>query len=414
LPEIRQIRDSQGELITSPATAMLRFNNRYKPDDIVVQLQSGTVTLIGGRDIKAEEFEFTLTAITPGSPMPSETTGSVRNGRDGGASIHINSFVFPGEISFTEDDVGVHRYTIRQVIPPTGTDGDENITYDNKTVTVTITVGRDMTTGKLTTTTVYTVGTGTVPNVVFENVFTPGSIDLPLAGTVALIGAELEMNQFAFRVTETDSPAIQADNNEGYYTPMEWNSRNDSDGGIPLLDIQLPAVGVYEFKAEQIERERDDGIYRDPEIFIVTVHVTIGDAVSGELRKEVTITRQSDGADVTTGTGILFVNRQGLNVTFKSNVPADIKGVGDWVLLPEDHAKVGVLHGDVLGSDMPGPIETATGRPGYVFLGWTTAPTLVKIVGGVEFPLDFDDDITGPHQVPPRRTPGFMGPGRQP
>lgn len=147
---------------TAPATKV-EFNNTYKAKETTVTFQ-GLKTFTGGRDLKENEFSFTLAALN-GAPMAVNASAeTVKNAADG-------KFTF-STITFTEE--GTYKYELTEV-----KGDDEKVTYDASKYTLTVTV-TDVN-GELKATTAVTKGTESVEDYGFTNIFAPSSASVDIA-----------------------------------------------------------------------------------------------------------------------------------------------------------------------------------------------------------------------------------------
>lgn len=117
--------------VTSSNNTKLNFKNEYKATgNIEIQAK----TTLKGRTLEKEEFQYKITAVTKGAPMPKNTT--VKNKADGMVAF--------AQISFDEDSIGnTYEYRITQV---KGT--LSKVTYDTTAYTVKVTIN-DKGNGKL-------------------------------------------------------------------------------------------------------------------------------------------------------------------------------------------------------------------------------------------------------------------------
>ncbi|MCY7094366.1 hypothetical protein MK476_08215, partial [Streptococcus oralis] len=143
--EINPVITKSGD---NPVTNMI-FNNEYIPSEAKVNLE--VTKKLTGRELKADEFEFTLT----------DQVGNVetaKNDANGKVKFH--------ELTF--DEAGTYTYTIKEVKGGTTENG---ITYDSKTVTAKVTVTDDGH-GKLTAVVDYS-SDGTANSTIFTNTYNP-------------------------------------------------------------------------------------------------------------------------------------------------------------------------------------------------------------------------------------------------
>ena len=238
--EINPVITKSGD---NPVTNMI-FNNEYIPSEAKVNLE--VTKKLTGRELKADEFEFTLT----------DQVGNVETAKN-----DANGKVKFKELTF--DEVGTYTYTIKEVKAGTTENG---ITYDSKTVTAKVTVTDDGH-GKLTAVVDYS-SDGTANSTTFTNTYNPAKVKAPVSATKSFINKNtntpmpLKGGEFVFALL----------NHEG--DPVE-KTTNDADGNIKFKDLEFEKAGtyqytIYEHKAGQIE----NGITYSNKTVEVTIEVT--------------------------------------------------------------------------------------------------------------------------------------------
>ncbi len=238
----------------SSAATDIIFENAYDPTDATVQL-SGTKQLTG-KIIRDGEFEFEITAVTAGAPMPA--AGIVKN--IGGA------FSF-GTITYTE--AGEYVYTVTEVDL-----GKKNYTYDKSVYTVTVTV-TDNSEGLLTAT--YTIAKDNMSSVeiYFVNGYAPEAktydIYAEFGGEKTLVGRTLRDGEFEFKLIN----AITG-------KQVGETVKNDAAGKIQFPALTFTSVGTYHYKISEVLGD-ENGISYDPVVYHVVIGVAqIDDANSSE------------------------------------------------------------------------------------------------------------------------------------
>ncbi len=238
--EINPVITKSGD---NPVTNMI-FNNEYIPSEAKVNLE--VTKKLTGRELKADEFEFTLT----------DQVGNVETAKN-----DANGKVKFKELTF--DEAGTYTYTIKEVKGGTTENG---ITYDSKTVTAKVTVTDDGH-GKLTAVVDYS-SDGTANSTIFTNTYNPAKVKAPVSATKSFINKNtntpmpLKGGEFVFSLL----------NHEG--DPVE-KTTNDADGNIKFKDLEFEKAGtyhytIYEHKAGQIE----NGITYSNKTVEVTIEVT--------------------------------------------------------------------------------------------------------------------------------------------
>lgn len=207
------IKNKQNE----PVSEMV-FDNKYNPEETSALIFGSKKLESDHKQLEADEFEFVITAITEGAPMPKETT--VKNTDTG---------VFQFD-SITFKKVGTYKYEITEKNL-----GKNGYTYDDAKFTVTVTV-EDDNNGKLTAT-VEGVGTATTPEIKFVNSYAPKEVDLVLGKngefTKILKGRELLENEFIFSLLDEDNNEIA-------------NAKNGLLGKFQF-ELNFTKAGVYKY-----------------------------------------------------------------------------------------------------------------------------------------------------------------------
>ncbi|MEI3192988.1 MAG: FctA domain-containing protein [Lachnospiraceae bacterium] len=178
------------------------FSNSYEATGSAVL--SGTKTLIGGtKELKAGDFSFKIYEVkmqkkSDDSDELVEVEEALKDAA--GQEITVSNdakgnFTFP-EISYTQNDVGVHTYRIKEI-----NDGKPGYTYDSASVEVTINVKDNHNKTLDTTERTYKKGGTTVGAINFENSYAANGSFTPQA-IKALEGHKLSADQFTFVLYE--------------------------------------------------------------------------------------------------------------------------------------------------------------------------------------------------------------------
>ncbi len=262
----------------TPGSTTPTFVNEYIPSASDFVTISGKKEIIGDRILSANEFEFKLTAVTSGAPMPQSNT--VKNLANG-------SFAF-GAIEFTDAHKG-------QTFVYTVTELDENkiggfTSYDNSVYTVIVTVvdNGDQT---LTANAVITKNSSAVSDIVFINTYDAKDAEVTIDGTKMLEGKTLQENEFEFKLTAVTSGAPM---------PQSGTAKNSANGSFAFDKITFSKAGTYVYTVT----EKNGGIQNygyDSSVYTVTITVT--DNAQGLLSAKVELLKNDNPA-----TEIVFKN----------------------------------------------------------------------------------------------------------
>ncbi len=245
------------------------FTNEYVPSSSDFVTISGEKQIVGDRVLNVNEFEFAITAVTAGAPMPSVTT--VKNDSNG-------SFVFE-PIEFKDSHKGnTYEYKITEV----DTDKIGGFAYDGTVykVLVTVTDNGDQT---ITANAVISTAAGTVENIVFKNTYDAKDAEVVLEGTKLLTGKALQNNEFDFELKAVTVGAPM---------PSSSVAKNDANGRFAFEKITFSKSGTYVYELV----EKDGGIANyDYDESVYTVTVTVTDDSQGTLNYDVDFMK--DGMD---------------------------------------------------------------------------------------------------------------------
>ena len=248
------------------STDKAAFDNGYDPEDVTLG-KDGNAALGGskelaGRDLKAGEFEFTLTANDK-APMPEGVTGTQTVKNDG-----AGNFTF-GNITYTKP--GNYEYTISEKPGSVG-----GVTYDDEVYTVIVEVTDNG--GQLVANVQYIDGENN--QAVFHNTYAAAKTSVTLGAMKNLEGRELKTGEFSFELKQND---IVVD-----------TKTNAGTGAIQFAPIEFTTAGVYTYTIVETTGSLG-GIAYDPAVYTVTVTVT--DDLQGHLNAVASY--QKDGVDVT-------------------------------------------------------------------------------------------------------------------
>ena len=226
------------------------FTNSYKPGSEVSSVtdQITATKVLGGRDLKADEFHFEL---VEGNDVVATGTNDARG------KITMNP------IEYTE--AGEHTYTLREVNGGTASNG---ITYDGKTYTVVTTI-TDNGDGTLSATHVLKGA----DEAKFTNFYKPGSKDSSvtdqITATKSLDGRDLKAGEFRFELVEGNNVVTTGTNN--------------ADGKIMMDPITYTEAGEHTYTLRETKAgATENGItYSTAEYTIVTKVTDNGDGTLG-------------------------------------------------------------------------------------------------------------------------------------
>ncbi|MBQ7968634.1 MAG: VWA domain-containing protein [Clostridia bacterium] len=221
----------------------IEFENKYNPKETSA-LIFGTKELQGGHKVlSADEFEFTIEAVTNGAPLPLQTT--VKNSATG-------TFQF-GTITYTK--LGEYEYKITEKNL-----GKTGYTYDTTVYTVVVKVTDDNSNGQLLAT-VIGVGTAQDPAIKFVNKYVPKDVDVELGAegelTKELDGRDIKDKEFIFAVLDGDKEITTA--------------KNDANG-LFKFELNFTKAGTYVYKV--VEKNNGvAGVTYDDKIYNVEIKI---------------------------------------------------------------------------------------------------------------------------------------------
>ncbi len=205
-----------------------------------------------GRALKYQEFTFVL------KDSEGVVLQTVQNEEDGSIPF--------GPINFNETQLGVHAYTISELIPDEA-DKETGMTYDGKVITFTVTVFDPWGKGKL------KVKVGEVEDTVFLNEY-EASGSLELEATKELIGRELKEGEFKFLLKDINEDVV-------------GEATNAQDGTIVFDSIPYTEEDIGKTFTYTIEEVAGTETGMDYATNVVTVTVEVSDAGEGDLDLDV-------------------------------------------------------------------------------------------------------------------------------
>ena len=222
----------------------IEFDNEYKPNSTFADILGEKVLNSEHKTIEADEFEFTISAVTENAPLPTKTT--VKNNADG-------KFQF-GRIEFTK--TGVYKYTVTE-----NKAGKLGYTYDETVYSVTVTVTDDGFDGQLDAKVEGVLDTNDNAIIKFVNGYTPKPVDVTIgaAGELSkeLDGRDLEANEFEFALMES--------------TTEKATAKNDANGKFKFT-LSFDKVGTYEYTVTE-KNNGIKGITYDDSVYNVKIEI---------------------------------------------------------------------------------------------------------------------------------------------
>mgnify|MGYP000961589231 FL=1 len=222
--------DGEGKLtanVTYPADK--EFNNSYGASKTPAPL--AVKKTLTGRELKADEFEFTLT------DQDGNVKETVKNDKDGNVKFSALSF----------DKAGTFTYKIAELyLPATG------ITYDTKTITATVTV-TDNGKGVLEATVSYD------DEKAFENTYTPaGATSVTLGAKKVLEGKDLEAGKYSFELKKADGTVVETVTNAAdgtvTFSPISYDESQVGAHKYTISEVAGSETGItYDKTVQEVE-----------------------------------------------------------------------------------------------------------------------------------------------------------------
>ena len=222
--------DGEGNLtanVTYPADK--EFNNSYGASKTPATL--AVKKTLTGRELKADEFEFTLT------DQDGNVKETVKNDKDGNVKFSALEF----------DKVGTFTYKIAE---KAGT--ATGITYDTKTITATVTVA-DNGKGALEATVTYD------DEKAFENTYTPaGATSVTLGAKKVLEGKDLEAGKYSFELKKADGTVVETVTNAAdgtvTFSPISYDESQVGTHKYTISEVAGTETGItYDKTVQEVE-----------------------------------------------------------------------------------------------------------------------------------------------------------------
>lgn len=237
------------------------FANAYVAAPVDMRIEGTKV--LDGRQLKADDFEFTLIGSFTGTEY--ETVTNDANG----------VFKFSPR---TATSVGTYRFRVVEKHTAKG-----GISYDSSIFVVVFTVKDDLYGNLYVESTEYFKNDVAVNGIVFNNSYKAAPVYIDIAGTKKLDGRQLEGDEFTFELYK-----------KGESTPVK-TVKNAKDGSFVFEDIGFDKAGTYEYTVKELKGEKY-GITYDQNAYNVKVEVK--DDLLGRLYAEVTTTLATGSAEI--------------------------------------------------------------------------------------------------------------------
>ena len=214
---------------TSEQTAELTVTNKYTVKPTSASLE--VTKKLTGRELKADEFEFTLT------DQDGNVKETVKNDKDGNVKF--------SELEF--DKAGTYTYKIAE---KAGT--ATGIQYYTKTITATVTVV-DNGKGVLEATVAYD------GEKVFENTYTPaGATSVTLGGKKVLEGKDLEAGKYSFELKKEDGSVVETVKNAAdgtvTFSPISYDESQVGTHKYTISEVVGSEAGItYDKTVQEVE-----------------------------------------------------------------------------------------------------------------------------------------------------------------
>ena len=222
--------DGEGKLhanVTYPADK--EFNNSYGTSKAKAALE--VTKKLTGRELKADEFEFTLT------DQDGNVKETVKNDKDGNVKF--------SELEF--DKAGTYTYKIAE---KAGT--ATGIQYDTKNITATVTVA-DNGKGVLEATVAYD------DEKAFENIYTPaGATSVTLGAKKVLEGKDLEAGKYNFELKKEDGTVVETVTNAAdgtvTFSPISYDESQVGTHKYTISEVAGSEAGItYDKTVQEVE-----------------------------------------------------------------------------------------------------------------------------------------------------------------
>ncbi len=281
------------------AANALNFNNVYTVNANEEVIINGTKTL-HGRPLVEGEFEFEITALTEGAPLPSET--KVKNNASGSFSFPAIRFAVTNQANFYKE----YAYRIKEVVP-TAQD-QKGITYNSngKASYELVVILQDNGRGGIQKTVKLDGQTVTDINVSFENLYAATGTELTLKGS-----------KFFNRDSgEFQIDLYQADDNFTVQSILK-NTTVQVTAGKGDYSITLPYTvadkGYHYYVLKEAVPAQTNGVLYDATQYHITVNAL--DNGHGEMEAHVIKVEKAHTAEIADIQTLDFVNHYSADFT---------------------------------------------------------------------------------------------------
>ena len=256
----------------------IEFNNEYDAQSATAVIHGHKTLESEHKNLEAGEFQFEITAVTAGAPMPADTV--VTNAETG---------LFQFDV-ITYNRVGEYKYKVRELIPAAAVNNTLNgKTYDSREYTVTVNVENDQTAGALKATVVGVVDTSNNPIIIFKNGYVPNKVVLEgktaIQGKKTLTGRDMNEREFKFELTAITTGAPMPSNAANEVATAE-NSGKGAESAFAFEAITFTKAGEYLYNITEKAMGKG-GVTYDTTNYVAKVVVT-DKGYDGQLDAKVT------------------------------------------------------------------------------------------------------------------------------
>ncbi len=240
----------------------LEVTNVYDPKEATLKFDFVSKEL-SGRDLVDKEFDFVVIDKLLGDTVvlygKNDVDGKVNFYYDANGGV-IQSF----DGSLTFDRVGMYYYTVKE----TSTDGN-GVTVDKTVYDVIVNVTDQN--GQLVAT--YEVMNEVTNNIVFKNVYNPGTVSNAISGEKLLDGRVLLNDEFKFVLTEALNANGDIANGAKTWEALNGAVVSNNTAKFTFESITYTAGGKYYYVVTEVAGNTGYGIVFDNTKFIVTVEI---------------------------------------------------------------------------------------------------------------------------------------------
>ena len=271
------------------ASADLKFENTYKTGEAEAEVKA--TKKLTGRDLKADEFEFSLTPVSAvaedGTAITDPNAAQTAKNTKGGDVVF-------GGLKYTK--AGTYTYEMKE----TSVNGN-GVTVDSTIYTVTVTVV-DNGKGILTATPAYSIDKKTVEPE-FENIYKPAKTTAAFTAEKKVEGPTIADDTFTFE--------LYKDKVEG--TPLDTQTITGK-GTVDFVEQTYEEAGTYTYKIVE-KAGTTPGYTYDASVYTVIVEVT---DIGGELVRRIIYVKDGT-SDATTDAGAAEAEESGLEAAIFTN-----------------------------------------------------------------------------------------------